>query len=257
MAHRPPPALLGCRLWCTQEAARAEPLRLALTQAGATVYTEPVLRLTAQTVVLPAAAWDGVVVISPTAAAMWWQEFGAWPACRWMAAVGPSTARALHAYAGPVHYPEGAGDAAALLAHPALAVVAGQKILLITGAPRRLELELGLRARGAVVDVAAVYQRDYLDPSPAHWAQMQPLAGLWVSNSGLIRHWLAQAERSALGADRLKQLQSTHCWATHPNIQATALAAGWSGAEVLSTTVDTALAQLSLWWSHRSASMNP
>lgn len=80
-----------------------------------------------------------------------------WPP---LAAVGAVTAAVLAGIAGTeVLVPEAGDGAEALLAHPALRQIAGQRQLIVTGEQTLPLLEAGLRARGALVEVLAVYRR--------------------------------------------------------------------------------------------------
>jgi len=78
-----------------------------------------------------------------------------------IAAVGRSTARALDgAGMTDILVPSASADSEGLLAEPALAEVAGQRILIVRGSGGRPLLAETLRSRGARVDYAEVYRRE-------------------------------------------------------------------------------------------------
>ncbi|MGH8456650.1 MAG: uroporphyrinogen-III synthase, partial [Stenotrophobium sp.] len=82
---------------------------------------------------------------------------GDWPAQ--LAAVGLATAAALEAGGHVVTTPLGAYSSEGLLELPQFQEIAGQSILLVTGEGGLEALAPVLRARGARVEVAAVYRR--------------------------------------------------------------------------------------------------
>lgn len=87
-----------------------------------------------------------------------------WPA---LAAVGAVTAAALTRLTGmPVRVPPDGDGAAALLAHPVFADVAGRHLLIVTGEATLPVLEDGLVARGAKVRVLPVYRRVSVEHAP-------------------------------------------------------------------------------------------
>jgi uroporphyrinogen-III synthase len=105
-----------------------------------------------------------------------------WPS---LAAVGAVTAAALQRLAGPAVVAPDAGDGAeALLRHPALQSIAGQRLLIITGEQTLPVLEAGLRERGAEVEVLAVYRRIAVDHSPEAVAGMIAAADAAIVPSG-------------------------------------------------------------------------
>ena len=83
-------------------------------------------------------------------------------------ALGAGTAAALRRQGiTQVSLPESGADSEALLAHPALAVVAGQRIGLLTAPGGRGLIAPELAARGATVVVAELYARQAIAPLPA------------------------------------------------------------------------------------------
>ena len=102
-----------------------------------------------------------------------------------LAAVGAVTAAALQALtATDVIAPEAGDGAAALLDHPGLQAIAGQRLLIVTGEQTLPILEAGLRARGAAVAVLAVYRRLAVAHAPEAVAQMIGAADAAIVPSG-------------------------------------------------------------------------
>ncbi|MEO6748340.1 MAG: uroporphyrinogen-III synthase [Casimicrobiaceae bacterium] len=85
---------------------------------------------------------------------------GAWPAGVAAFAPGPGSASALTDLGVPdAAFPPARHDSEGLLALPALADVAGKRIVIFRGDGGRDVLGEGLRARGALVDYVACYRR--------------------------------------------------------------------------------------------------
>lgn len=117
-------------------------------------------------------AYDLAIFVSPTAAQ---QGIAAvtrqrpWPESLPVAAIGNGTAEALRAAGIDVALaPEDGADSEHLLAHPALAQLAGKKVLILRGTGGRELLAETLAARGAQVDYAECYRRALpaADPAP-------------------------------------------------------------------------------------------
>jgi uroporphyrinogen-III synthase len=91
-----------------------------------------------------------------------------------LAAIGPATARALNqaGYRVAVQPNEGF-DSEALLRHPKLEHLAGNRILLIKGMNGRELLQQELTRRGAQVTVADVYRRERANPGSAELAALE------------------------------------------------------------------------------------
>lgn len=105
-----------------------------------------------------------------------------WPPA---AAVGAVTAAALTALTGSEALAPDTGDGAeALLAHPALQRIAGQRLLIVTGEQTLPRLEAGLRERGAAVEVVAVYRRLAVGHPPARVAELLARADVAILPSG-------------------------------------------------------------------------
>jgi uroporphyrinogen-III synthase len=91
-----------------------------------------------------------------------------------LAAIGPATARALHQSGYQVAVqPEVGFDSEALLMHPRLVQISGQRILLIKGSNGRAFLEQEFVRRGALVVSVDVYERTPAQPSVAELARVR------------------------------------------------------------------------------------
>jgi uroporphyrinogen-III synthase len=91
-----------------------------------------------------------------------------------LAAIGPATARALNQAGYRVAIsPHQSIDSEGLLRHPRLTHVAGERVLLVTGANGRQWLPAELDRRGAHVFSACVYERVPASPSAAVLAAVQ------------------------------------------------------------------------------------
>lgn len=158
----------GLRVLVTRPVHQAEGLCRLLQQSGATVLRLPLLaiepvaeRAVATARQAAARGWDAWIFTSANAVRQALQldpgHAGQWPR---PAAAGAATAAVLReAGYEKATVPAGGDGAAALLADPAFAAVAGQRILIVTGADTLPELAAGLQARGATVEVLAVYRR--------------------------------------------------------------------------------------------------
>jgi len=109
-----------------------------------------------------------------------------------LAAIGPATAAALAAAGGAAAATPLAGASSeALLKLPELRDIAGQRILIVTGAAGIDALERGLSARGAVVERADVYRRVPLPyPPEAVAAALRRTDVVVVTSSQSLEHLL-------------------------------------------------------------------
>jgi len=182
-----------------------------------------------------AAAAGLVIAVSPSAVNLgrqWWP--GPWPPACAVAGVGGGTARAWRAAgAAEVIEPEGGGDSEALLAHPALGPVAGQRIIILRGEGGRDLLGPELVKRGATVAEWLCYRRQAPTGLDARLAELllDPPDAWVVTSSEALNHLEAAWPQSV---DRLSPL-----FAPHPRIAEAARAAGWM--TVLSKSGDTGL----------------
>ena len=111
-----------------------------------------------------------------------------WPK---LAAVGAVTAASLSRLTGqPVLTPLRGDGAAALLDHPGLGTVDGQRLLIVTGEQTLPLLEDGLKARGAQVSVLPVYRRMAISHPPDTVADLLRRADLAVIPSSEALHRL-------------------------------------------------------------------
>lgn len=119
--------------------------------------------------------YKAIIVISVNAAAIgldWLDRY--WPQAPlgidWYA-VGPSTADVLTGAGLSVHVPAERFDSEGILALPGLQpnVIAGEKVLLWRGIGGREKLATELRARGATVEYAELYERREIVRTKQEW----------------------------------------------------------------------------------------
>ncbi|WP_110669373.1 uroporphyrinogen-III synthase [Salinicola halophilus] len=195
------------RVLLTRPGERGEALASVIGEAGYDPVALSVIRL--ETLALEAEArgkileldhYDGVIVVSPQAAACLGEAIDSyWPQLPLRLrfyAVGRATADALHAALGvpAVLPPAGAGeDSDALLEAASLKQVAGKRLLLARGEGGRERLVDVLGERGAHVEPLALYRRCYGPPTPpaSTWLEGGDYRALVVT-SGEILHHLVQ-----------------------------------------------------------------
>lgn len=161
-------ALTGLGVLVTRPEAQGRTLIARLRSAGAEVWSLPAIEIHP----LPAAEPDDdpaspgwIVFISANAVEHGAHLIAARPARR-LAAVGPATAAALAAAGHPVDLTPAEGfDSEHLLASPPFASVAGSDVLIVRGRGGRELLADTLRARGATVRYAEVYERRRARPT--------------------------------------------------------------------------------------------
>jgi len=170
-----------------------------------------------------AAAAELVIAVSPSAVVLgraWWPQ--AWPPACTVAGVGTGTARAWRiAGAQRVIEPPGDGDSEALLAHPTLQTVAGQRIVILRGEGGRDLLGPTLRSRGADVVEWLCYRRQAPADLVAKLATLlaaPPDAWVVTSSEALAHLEAAWPEWAA---------RSKPVFAPHPRIAEAAKKAGW------------------------------
>jgi uroporphyrinogen-III synthase len=93
-----------------------------------------------------------------------------------IAAIGPSTRRALEAAALPTSFDSEGYDTEALLAHPEMAELSGGRVFIFRGVGGRETLGEQLRVRGGRVRYIEVYRR-------------RPRASAPAERAGLLRQW--------------------------------------------------------------------
>jgi uroporphyrinogen-III synthase len=163
-------ALRGRRIVLTRPAGHNERLAGLVRAAGGEPVVFPVLEIRAADDLRPLlaaadrlASYDLAVFVSPNAVE---KAMGvirprrAWPAGLRAATVGAASEQALarHGVA-DVIAPAGRFDSEALLELPALAAVAGKRVVIFRGDGGRALLGDTLRSRGATVDYVACYRR--------------------------------------------------------------------------------------------------
>jgi len=169
--------LAGVAVLVTRPEQQASALCSLLESAGATVVRLPVMEIQPVAPPLPVGNGFGSVdlVIFTSANAV---KFGAGLLDRRgtpdLVAIGPATARAL-AQTGlkEITAPAAGFDSEHLLAHPRLANVNGQRVLIMTGRHGRQLLQEQLALRGAQIVVAEVYERVRAIPAPADIAVLE------------------------------------------------------------------------------------
>ncbi len=164
------PALTGKTIWLTRPEGQGMELRAALEQLGARVRFLPLLVIKPlppskadRQKLIDLDRYDLVFYVSTNAAtlgldaiAQWWPQY---PVGIRNFAVGPGTAAVLEKHGLHVSYPTERMSSEALLALPDLQQIAGKKALIVRGAGGREIIAEGLRARGAAVDYAELYER--------------------------------------------------------------------------------------------------
>lgn len=164
-------SLVGVGVLVTRPAAQALELVEAISAAGGTPFSYPVIEIESRSggdVAADAAGLNGpdiTVFVSRNAV-----EHGIAFAAGKLAAVGPATALAIEQAGHSVDIrPQDGFDSEHLLATPELADVSGLTIRIIRGNAGRELLARTLRERGATVDYLSVYDRRKPEPS----AQLQ------------------------------------------------------------------------------------
>lgn len=179
--------LQGLRIAVTRPAHQAGPTCEALAAAGAEVLRYPVLEIAAvpegpplRAALNALSAGDLAIFISANAVrhgVEWLRDRGGIPAHVQVAAVGRATAAALDAAGVEVDICPSTGfDSEALLSAPALQRVQGATVVLFRGNGGREVLADTLRARGAKVHYAEVYQRVCTQ------TDVSKLAALWSAD---------------------------------------------------------------------------
>ena len=132
--------------------------------------------------------YQAVIAISQNAAECglhWMEDY--WPqppvGIRWYG-VGPTTAEVLRFAGLECQTPVDRFDSEGVLALPSLQDISDEKILIWRGVGGRETLAAGLRARGARVDYAELYERRQIDWSPAQWADTLAGSPLLILSSG-------------------------------------------------------------------------
>ncbi len=160
---------------------------------------------------------DLAIFVSPTAVAQGARWLGAGEK---VLAVGAGTAHEILKFREDVNYPAGGADSEALLELPALADVAGKRIVIVRGQGGRSLLGDTLRERGAHVEYAECYRR--VRPR----ADAAPLLAAWVDAVTVNSGEALQNLQALLGAEGQKRLRDTPLFVPHARVAAQARAAG-------------------------------
>lgn len=203
--------LAGLHVLNTRPPHQARELSEALEAAGAQVSELPLIAI--EPLVLSPAderllfdldRYDGVFFVSANAARLGLDAVAnVWPQWPWqlpLYATGERTARTLREAGLSVVVPAHA-DSEGLLALPDLQAVSGRRFLLFRGESGRELLPDTLRARGAHVDVMALYRRVLPEGAHAAWQAMSAAMPdvVVLTSPDALRHWQGVAGSAATG----------------------------------------------------------
>ncbi len=211
-----PADLTGLRVLVTRPSDQAGPLMAQLEAAGAIPWLFPLLDIVPITSValeqqlMQLEQYHMAIFISPnavhygTAAVTAHQS---WPTALTLATVGTGSAQELEArlHRIPDIMPASGNDSEALLAEPAMQHVGGKRILIFRGRGGREHLAQSLRARGAEVEYAEVYERcrPNVDPGPLNEAiRGKRLDAILITSNEALDNLLAMVEPASLSALR-------------------------------------------------------
>jgi uroporphyrinogen-III synthase len=198
--------LAGVHIAVTRPPEQATKLTAAITEAGGTVISFPLLDIKGledlsafYAAVTPLSQFDWAVFISTNAVQHGMpllQQAGISPTLKF-AAIGPTTAASLQEYGiAGVLTPSERFDSEALLALPELQGMQGQRVLIVRGVGGREVLADTLKQRGAEVVFGECYRR----VNPQHNAQVLQqayangqLQGIVVTSTEALRFLLALA----------------------------------------------------------------
>jgi uroporphyrinogen-III synthase len=189
--------LTGKTIWLTRPEGQGAELRAALEALGAEVKLLPLLLIKPlppspadRQKLIDLDRYDLVFFVSTNAAtfgldaiAQWWPQY---PVGIRNFAVGPGTAAVLTKHGLEVSYPAERMSSEALLALPALQNIAGKRALIVRGAGGREIIAESLRARGAAVDYAELYERALPSHAPAALQELvasMPFTSVVVSSA--------------------------------------------------------------------------
>jgi uroporphyrinogen-III synthase len=197
-------ALAGIGVLVTRPQHQAEPLCRMIEAAGGRAWRFPVIAIAPpddpaalDAVLAGLADFDLAIFISANAVEQGFAALarhGGWPPGLRVAAIGEATARALRERGiEPALRPRTRFDSEALLEHPELQHVAGQRVVIFRGVGGRELLAGVLRGRGAEVTYAEAYRRarPRLDPAPllAAWPRREIQVAVVTSQEGLRNLW--------------------------------------------------------------------
>ena len=219
-----PSDLSGLRIMVTRPAQQADPLMTQLEAAGAKPWLFPLLEIVPFTSaeldrhIMQLEQYDMAIFISPNAV-----HYGveavtshqSWPVSLTLATVGTGSAHELELRLRriPDIMPAKGNDSEALLAETAMQHVAGKRILIFRGRGGREQLAKTLRARGAEVDYAEVYerQRPTIDSGALNEAlRAEAIDVIVITSREALDNLLAMVEPSCLSVLRKIQMLVIH-----------------------------------------------
>lgn len=232
--------LAGVHIAVTRPPEQATKLNAAITAAGGAVISFPLLDIASlpdltafHAAITPLAQFDWAVFISSNAV-----QYGmpllqqnllpatlSLPASLKFAAIGPTTASALHGFGiAQVLTPSDRFDSESLLALPELQQMQGRRVLIVRGVGGREVLAETLKQRGAEVVFGECYRRINPQTDAALLAQSHSagqLQGVIITSSEALRFLLDLAADSVW-------LQATPVFVNHDRIAEQAAAHGLS-----------------------------
>ncbi|MCZ8130136.1 MAG: uroporphyrinogen-III synthase [Steroidobacteraceae bacterium] len=240
--------LAGLGVLVTRPEPQAEPLSRRLEALGARSFRFPAIEIRARdgrpalrASLGPVDRFDWVMFVSANAV-----RHGLFllegPQTPRLAAVGPATAAALEQAGRPVALVPASGfDSESLLASPEFARVRGQRVLIVRGDGGRELLADELRARGAEVVFAAVYERACAAPAPG---AVRAVESAWAAGAiHVVTATSAELLRclfEILGPDGRAHLQRTPLLAGGARIAQAAAAMGHEGERIVAAAADDA-----------------
>jgi len=191
------------------------------------------------------AQFDLAVFISPNAVQYGMtaiRSVGELPPSLRIAAIGQSTARALHILGvATVIVPEERFDSEGLLAHPDLQNITGWHVIIFRGDEGRELLGDTLKSRGAAVEYAACYHRS--KPQSDSTSLLTELPDVITVTSSEALRYLFQM----LDAAQRERLCSIPLFVPHKRIAEQASAQGWRHVQLTGPGEDGLLSALIAW----------
>ncbi|MGW8228649.1 MAG: uroporphyrinogen-III synthase [Gammaproteobacteria bacterium] len=220
-----PDELTGLRVLVTRPAQQAGPLMAQLEAAGAKPWLFPLLDIVPirsaelERHISQLEQYDLAIFISPNAVHYGVEAVTArqsWPTSLTLATVGTGSAHELELRLRriPDIIPASGNDSEALLAESAMQAVAGKRILIFRGRGGREQLANTLRARGAKVDYAEVYERrrPNVDTGPLNETiRSNRIDAVVITSSEALDILLAMVDPASLNA-----LYQIHMLVIHP-----------------------------------------
>jgi uroporphyrinogen-III synthase len=219
-----PNDLSSLRVMVTRPVQQAGPLMEQLTAAGAQPWLFPLLEITPcdsaelDHQLKQLEQYDMAIFISPNAVHYGVEAVTAqqsWPASLQLATVGTGSAHELESRLNriPDIIPSKGNDSEALLAEAAMQDVEGKRILIFRGKGGREQLAETLRARGAEVNYAEVYERrrPEVDTGPLNDAvRSNAIDVIVITSSEALDNLMAMVEPTNLTALHQFQILVIH-----------------------------------------------